>query len=181
MTMSRLRTAALGGALCLLAVVIVLALAVAPADRYQGDAQRLLYVHVGTAWTAYVCFALVALGSVIYLLRRKTLWDRVAVAAASVGVGMAALTLVLGSLWAKPTWGTYWTWDPRLVSTAALLLIYLGYLGVRDLSDDATTNARRAAVFGVLALVIVPVVHFSTVWWRTLHQPPGVLRPGGPQ
>src|SRR5699024_385278 len=142
---------------------------------------RLLYIHVGTAWTAYLCFALVAVGSLAHLLRREMVWDRVAGAAARVGVGMTALTLVLGSLWAKPTWGTFWTWDPRLVSTAALLLIYLGYLGVRDLSEDETVNARRAAVFGMLALVIVPVVHFSTVWWRTLHQPPGVLRPGGPQ
>ncbi|WEV78801.1 cytochrome c biogenesis protein CcsA [Janibacter cremeus] len=181
MNLSRARTALLGVSLSLLAVVALLALLVVPADRYQGDAQRLLYVHVGTAWTAYVCFALVAVGSIAYLVRRRMLWDRIAGAAASVGVGMAGLTLVLGSLWAKPTWGTFWTWDPRLVSTAALLLIYLGYLGVRDLSEDATVNARRSAVFGVLALVIVPVVHFSTVWWRTLHQPPGVLRPGGPQ
>lgn len=181
MSLSRVRTALLGLSLCLLVVVAVLGLAVVPADRYQGDAQRLLYVHVGTAWTAYICFALVAVGSIAYLVRRRMLWDLIAGAAASVGVGMAALTLVLGSLWAKPTWGTFWTWDPRLVSTAALLLIYLGYLGVRDLSEDDTINARRAAVFGVLALVIVPVVHFSTVWWRTLHQPPGVLRPGGPQ
>lgn len=181
MNLSRVRVALLGVSLCLLAVVTVLGLAVIPADQYQGDAQRLLYVHVGTAWTAYVCFALVAVGSIAYLVRRRMLWDRIAGAAASVGVGMAGLTLVLGSLWAKPTWGTFWTWDPRLVSTAALLLIYLGYLGVRDLSEDATINARRSAVFGVLALVIVPVVHFSTVWWRTLHQPPGVLRPGGPQ
>src|SRR5699024_916074 len=98
MTMSRVRTASLWGALCLLALVMVLALAVVAPDRYQGDAQRLLYVHVGTAWTAYVCFVLVALGSVIYLVRRRRLWDRIAGAAASVGVGMAALTLVLGSL-----------------------------------------------------------------------------------
>ena len=165
----------------LLMATMALGLLVVPADRYQGDAQRLLYPHVAAAWTAYLCFGLVALGSLGYLITRSLRWDRLAVASAEVGVGLTALTLVLGSLWAKPVWGTYWTWDPRLVTTAVLLLVYLGYLGIRDLSGDLAVNARRAAVLGLLALVTVPVVHFSTVWWRTLHQPPGVLRPGGPQ
>ncbi|MFD1659564.1 cytochrome c biogenesis protein CcsA, partial [Streptomyces caeni] len=99
---------------------------------------------------------------------------------AELGVGLTALAIVLGSLWAKPTWGTWWTWDPRLVTTVVLLLVYIGYLGVRGLAEDPHLNARRAAAVGVLAVVNVPVVHFSVVWWRTLHQPPTVLRPGGP-
>ncbi len=160
-------------------LALVLALVVAPPDAYQGDSQRLMYVHVPAAWTAYLSFAVVAGASVLYLVRRDLKFDRVAQAAAELGVGLTALAIVLGSLWAHPTWGTWWTWDPRLVTTAILLLVYIGYLGVRGLSADPGENARRAAVMGVLALVNVPVVHFSVVWWRALHQPPSVLRPGG--
>lgn len=159
---------------------LVSALVLAPPDAYQGEAQRLMYVHVPAAWTAYLSFAVVAVASVAYLARRRLAHDRVAQAAAEVGVGLTALAIVLGSLWARPTWGTWWTWDPRLVTTVVLLLVYVGYLGVRGLSPDPHVNARRAAVIGVVAVVNVPVVHFSVVWWRTLHQPPSVLRPGGP-
>ena len=161
-------------------LALVLALVVAPPDAYQGDSQRLMYVHVPAAWTAYLSFAVVAGASLLYLVRRDLRYDRVAQAAAELGVGLTALAIVLGSLWAYPTWGTWWTWDPRLVTTAILLLVYIGYLGVRGLSTDPGVNARRAAVIGVLAVVNVPLVHFSVVWWRTLHQPPSVLRPGGP-
>lgn len=167
---------AVGGSL----VALVLALVVAPADAYQGDAQRLMYLHVPAAWTAYLSFAVVAGASLAYLVRRDLRYDRVAQAGAELGVGLTALAIVLGSLWAHPTWGTWWTWEPRLVTTAILLLVYVGYLGVRGLSADPEVNARRSAVVGVLAVVNVPLVHFSVVWWRTLHQPPSVLRPGGP-
>ncbi len=161
-------------------VALVLALVVAPPDAYQGDAQRLMYLHVPAAWTAYLSFAVVAGASLAYAVRRDLKYDRVAQAGAELGVGLTALAIVLGSLWAHPTWGTWWTWDPRLVTTAILLLVYIGYLGVRGLSTDPVVNARRAAVVGVVAVVNVPLVHFSVVWWRTLHQPPSVLRPGGP-
>lgn len=169
-----------GLALATSLVALLLALVVAPPDAYQGDSQRLMYVHVPAAWTAYLSFAVVAGASLAYLVRRDLRFDRVAQAAAELGVGLTALALVLGSLWAHPTWGTWWTWDPRLVTTVILLLAYVGYLGVRGLTTDPSVNARRAAVLGVLAVVDVPLVHFSVVWWRTLHQPPSVLRPGGP-
>lgn len=162
------------------AVALVLALVVAPPDAYQGQSQRLMYVHVPAAWAAYLSFAVVAVASLAYLVTRRLRYDRVAQAAAELGVGLTALAIVLGSLWAHPTWGTWWTWDPRLVTTVILLLVYVGYLGVRGLTADAHVNARRAALVGVLAVVNVPLVHFSVVWWRTLHQPPSVLRPGGP-
>ena len=161
-------------------LALTLALVVAPTDAFQGESQRLMYVHVPAAWTAYLSFAVVAGASALYLIRRDLRHDRVAQAAAELGVGLTALAIVLGSLWARPTWGTWWTWDPRLVTTVVLLLVYLGYLGVRGLSTDPEVNARRSAVIGLLALVNVPLVHFSVVWWRTLHQPPSVLRPGGP-
>lgn len=156
---------------------LVLGFVVAPEDAVQGQAQRLMYVHVPAAWLAYLAFVAVLVCSVGYLTRRDLKWDRRAQAAAELGVGMTALTLAMGSLWGRPIWGVWWVWDPRLVTTAVLLLIYVGYLGIRGLSDDPTVSARRAAVVGILGFVDVPVVHFSVVWWRTLHQPPTLLTP----
>ncbi len=179
--MSRRVEGALGGlALVSGATALVVGLMVAPADAVQGQAMRLMYVHVPAAWTAFLAFGVVLAASVAYLVRRDLKWDRRARAAAEVGVGMTALTIALGSIWGRPVWGVWWTWDPRLVTTTVLLLIYVGYLGVRGLSSDLDLNARRAAVVGVVGFVNVPIVHFSVVWWRALHQPPTVLRPGGP-
>lgn len=159
------------------AAALVVGLVVAPPDALQGQAQRLMYVHVPAAWLAYSCFAAVLVASVAYLLRRDLRWDRRAQAAGELGVGMTALAIALGSLWGRPVWGTWWVWDPRLVTTVVLLLVYAGYLSVRGLGDDRTTGARRAAAVGILGFVNVPVVHFSVVWWRTLHQPATVLSP----
>lgn len=156
---------------------VAVALAVAPPDALQGQAQRLMYVHVPAAWLAYACFVVVLVSSVAYLLRRDLCWDRRAQAAGELGVGMTALAIVLGSLWGRPVWGTWWVWDPRLVTTVVLLLVYAGYLSVRGLGDDREAGARRAAAVGILGFVNVPVVHFSVVWWRTLHQPATVLSP----
>ena len=180
--MSRTAVERLIGWLAVAATValMVLGLVVAPTDAVQGQAQRLMYVHVPAAWVAYVAFAVVLVASIVYLLRRDLRWDRRAQAAGELGVGLTALTIALGSIWGRPVWGVWWTWEPRLVTTAVLLLIYIGYLAVRSLSADPHVNARRAAVVGIVGFVNVPVVHFSVVWWRTLHQPPTVLRPGGP-
>lgn len=158
----------------------VLGLVVAPEDMVQGAAQRLMYVHVPAAWLAYLAFAVVLACSVAYLIRRDLRWDRRAHAAAELGVGMTALAIALGSLWGRPVWGVWWAWDPRVVTTTVMLLVYVGYLGARGLSTDANVNARRSAAVGVLGFVNIPVVHFSVVWWRTLHQPPALLQPGGP-
>lgn len=158
-------------------VALVLALVVAPPDAVQGQAQRLMYVHVPAAWLAYACFATVLVASVAYLLTRDLRWDRRAQAAGELGVGMTALAIALGSIWGRPVWGTWWVWDPRLITTVVLLLVYAGYLSVRGLGDDRGTGARRAAAVGILGFVNVPIVHFSVVWWRTLHQPATVLSP----
>src|SRR3954467_5257560 len=159
------------------AAAAVLGLVVAPPDGVQGQAQRLMYVHVPAAWLAYLCFAAVLVCSVAYLVRRDLRWDRWAQAAAELGVGMTALAIAMGSLWGRPGWGPWGVWDPRLVPTAVLLLVYLGYLSVRGLSDDRAAGARRAAAVGIIGFVDVPVGHFSVVWWRPLHQPPTVLSP----
>jgi heme exporter protein C len=164
-----------------LAVSTVLSLVVAPPDAVQGEVQRLMYIHVPAAWLAYLSFAVVFVGSIAYLRTRRTRWDRLAGASAEIGVMFTALAIVLGSLWGKPVWGTWWTWDPRLTTTAVLLLIYIGYLAIRRISDNPSRRARWCAVVGIVGFVDVPIVHLSVVWWRSLHQGPTVLRLGGPE
>ncbi|MFC7339893.1 cytochrome c biogenesis protein CcsA [Saccharopolyspora griseoalba] len=152
----------------------------APPDQLQGDLQRLMYVHVPAAWTAFLAFGITLLGGAMWLWRRDPRYDRLGAASAEVGVFFTGLTLVQGSVWGKPVWGVWWTWDPRLVTTAIMFFVYLGYLALRRASADPAARAHRSAVFGVVAFVQVPVVHMSVLWWRTLHQPPTVLRPGAP-
>ena len=152
----------------------------APPDRIQGDLMRLMYVHVPAAWLAYLSFALTFGASVGWLWKRQARLDRLAAASAEVGVFFTGLAIALGSVWGKPVWGVWWTWDPRLVTTALMFFVYLGYLALRRATLEPAVRARRAAVFGVLAFAQVPVVHMSVIWWRALHQPPTVLRPGDP-
>jgi heme exporter protein C len=158
-----------------LAVSALFALVITPREAVQGNVFRLIYLHVPTAWLAYLAFAVVLVGSVGYLVTRRIRWDRLAAASAEIGVLFTALTIVLGSLWAKPVWGTYWTWDPRLTSTAIMLLIYVGYLAVRRLPDNPVKRARWAAVVGIIGFLDVPIVHLSVDWWRGQHQPPARL------
>lgn len=167
-------------ALIVSALALVGALVVAPPDARQGEVQRLLYLHVPTAWVAFAAFALVFAGSVAYLRTGRVHWDRLAEAAAEAGVVFTGLTIVLGMLWGRAVWGAWWTWDPRLTTTLVLLLIYVGYGAVRHAPDNPSRSRRWAAVVGIAGFVDVPVVHMSVVWWRSVHQPPSVLRPGAP-
>lgn len=163
-----------------LAATGLLALVVVPPDANQGDVQRLMYVHVPAAWLAFASFGVVFVASVAYLRTGRTRWDRVAVSSAEIGVLFCALTIVLGSLWGRPVWGTWWTWDPRLTTTAVLLLVYVGYLTLRRVADSPARRGQWSAVLGVVGFVDVPIVHMSVVWWRSLHQEATVLRPGVP-
>jgi heme exporter protein C len=122
----------------------------------------------------------VFLASLAYLRTGRIRWDRVAVASAEIGVLFCVLTLFLGSLWGRPVWGTWWTWDPRLTTTVVLLLIYVGYLSLRKVADSPSRRAHWSAVVGVVGFVDVPIVHMSVVWWRSLHQEATVIRPGAP-
>lgn len=152
-------------------------LLVAPPDEAQADAARLMYLHVPAAWTAYLAFAVVLVGSAGYLGRHDLRFDRYAQAAAEIGVGLTALTIALGSIWGRAVWGVWWAWDPRLVSTALLLVVYTAYLAVRRTDTDPHRNARRAAWLGIGGFGMLPLVHFSVVWWRSLHQPATLLAP----
>lgn len=167
-------------ALLLLSASGIVSLAVVPPDAVQGQVQRLMYVHVPAAWLAYLAFFVVFVSSVAYLRTKAVRWDRLAHASAEIGVLFTALAIILGSLWGKPVWGVWWTWDPRLTTTAVLLLIYLGYLAVRRLPESPVRRARWAAVVGIVGFLDVPVVHLSVVWWRSLHQPASVIRLDGP-
>jgi heme exporter protein C len=152
----------------------------APPDQLQGELVRLMYVHVPAAWLAFLSFGVTFVASVAWLWRRRPGADRIAAASAEIGVFFTGLAIALGSIWGKPTWGVWWTWDPRLVTTALMFFVYLGYLALRRATVDPVSRARRSAVFGVVAVVQVPIVHLSVLWWRTLHQPPTVLQPGDP-
>jgi heme exporter protein C len=147
----------------------------APTDALQGDVQRIFYLHVSSAIAAYGCFAVVLLGGIVYLWKDSLAADRLARAGAVVGVVFTTVTLVMGMLWAKPIWGTYWTWDARLTSTLVLWIIYAGYLMVRRLAEPGRQAARFAAVVGIFGFIDVPVVHFSVTWWRTQHPGPVVI------
>jgi heme exporter protein C len=150
---------------------------VAPADAVQGQAQRLMYLHVPTAWTAYLAFFAVLVASLAYLIFNDPRWDRAARAAAELGLVLTAVTFVAGMIWGRLTWGVWWAWDPRIVSTLALFLVYAGQLTLRWVEEDTRRGARRAAVLGVAGFALVPLVHFSVVWWRSLHQQATILAP----
>jgi heme exporter protein C len=168
-------------ALVVVAFVAVSALLLTPADAVQGDSVRIMYVHVPTAWVAYLAFVVTAVTSGISVARgHRTLgFDRVAGASAEVGVLFMAMTLVTGSLWGRLTWGTFWQWDPRLTTTLFLFVTYVGYLAVRNIDTDPQRRARRSAVLALLAVLEIPLVHFSVVLWRSLHQEASVLNLDG--
>ena len=172
--MNRYEKAALG----VVALMLVAAGAIflfAPTDALQGPVQRIFYLHVSSAIAAYGCFAVVLLGGAIYLRNGSLSADRLARAGALVGVVFTTVTLVMGMLWARPIWGTYWTWDARLTSTLVLWIIYAGYLLVRRLAEPGRQAARFAAVVGIFGFIDVPVVHFSVTWWRTVHPGPIIV------
>jgi heme exporter protein C len=168
------------GIVALLAVLVGLYLAFfyAPPDALQGDVQRIMYVHVPTAWVAFFAFFVVFLASIVYLWKRLPEADRLAYASAEIGVLFTALTLIDGSIWGKPTWGTWWTWDARLTTTAILFVIYVGYLMLRSFIDEPERRARLSALVGIVGFIDVPIIYMSVLWFRTLHQPPSIQRGG---
>jgi heme exporter protein C len=162
-------------------ITVWLGLWVTPPDVTQGNLARLLYIHPPIATVAlYWAGGVAAAGSLLYLWprTRSFFWDRLAAAAVEVGAVFSALTLVTGSLWGRPVWGVWWTWDARLTSTALLLLLEFGYLALRRVPADPAVRARRCAVAALLVAVDVPIVHFSVDWWQTLHQGGTILDPG---
>lgn len=176
------RRPGLGGAAVALIVGATVAIGLfgVPADRLQGDAQRIMYVHVPAAWLAYLAFFVTLVGSLGYLIRRELPFDRLAAASAELGLLFIGVAIVSGSIWGKATWGIWWDWDPRLTTTVVMFVVYVGYVLLRGSIVERARRARLAAVMGILGFANVPIVHFSVLWWRGLHQAPTVLRAGSP-
>jgi heme exporter protein C len=164
----------------LLGLGIYLALFVAPPDYQQGEAVRIMYVHVPAAWLASLVYAVVALMSAIALIWRHPLADIAAQSAAPLGAGFTLLCLVTGSLWGARMWGTWWVWDARLTSVLVLFFLYLGYIALVNAFDEPGRGARAGAILALVGVVNLPIIKFSVDWWNTLHQPASVFRLGGP-
>ena len=166
--------------LALMAVVYVRALWFTPLEATQGPAQKIFYIHPPSAWVAFLAFGLVGVCSALYLLLKDPRLDRLAASSAEVGVVFTTVVLVTGPIWAKPIWGTWWTWDARLTSTLFLWFIYFGYLVLRSAVPEPGRRARYSAVLGILGALLVPFIHVSVLLFRTLHPKPVVLNPDGP-
>ena len=164
----------------LMGLTVWLGLWVTPPDEVQGDLARMLYIHPALAWVAlYMAFGTATVASALYLwprTRSRTM-DLVAEAAVEVSIVFIALTLVTGMLWGRPAWGLWWVWDARLTSTAVLGVLAIGYVALRRANDDPDSRARRSAVFALLSAINVPIVHFSVLWWKTLHQGATIFSP----
>ena len=163
-----------------LALVYVLALGYTPVEARQGLAQKIFYLHVPAAWSALLAFSLVGFASALYLWLHDLRLDRFAAASAEVGVAFSAVMLTTGPIWAKPIWGTWWTWDARLTLTLFLFFLFVGYLALRAAVQDPSERARFSAVVGILGMLLVPFIHLSVYLFRTLHPQPIVLKPSAP-
>ncbi len=173
----RLLPTLLGGAAAvLLAAGLYAGLVASPPDAFQGDYVRIMYVHVPSAFAAYLAVGTVFVTSILYLWRGRALYDHVAHSATELATLFTALALAGGMIWGKPVWGTWWAWDARLVTTAMLFLIFAAALLVRELAEDRQRGARLAAVVGIIGALDVPLIHYSVVWFRTLHQAPSITR-----
>jgi heme exporter protein C len=163
-----------------LVAVYVLAIGYTPVEARQGMAQKIFYLHVPAAWSALIAFSLVGVTSALYLWLHDPRLDRFAAASAEVGVAFSAVMLTTGPIWAKPIWGTWWTWDARLTLTLFLFFLFIGYLALRASVHDPAERARFSAVVGILGMLLVPFIHLSVYLFRTLHPQPIVLKPSAP-
>ena len=158
-------------AIVCIVVGLVLGLAVAPADFRQGDAYRIIFIHVPSSWMALMIYVIIAVASAAGFIWRHPLADLVAKSSAPIGACFTFLSLVTGSLWGEPMWGTWWVWDARVTSMLVLFFLYLGYIALNSAYDDPTKGARASAILALVGIVNIPIVKFSVDWWNTLHQP----------
>lgn len=152
----------------------------APPDYQQGDAFRIIYVHVPGSWMSEFAYSLMAVAGAIALIWRIKIGHAVAAATAPIGASFTVLALVTGSMWGRPMWGTYWAWDPRLTSELILLFLYFGVMSLRTAYEDGPRGDRAAALLSVVGVVNIPIIHYSVVWWNSLHQAATVAKFGKP-
>ena len=162
----------------LIIIALYMAFLYAPTEATMGHVQRIFYFHVAFAWTSFIAFFVTFAASIAYLVTRKKFWDTVAASSVELGIAFSCIILTTGPIWARPVWGAYWTWDPRLVTTLILLFIYTAYHILRGAITEETKRARYSAVIGIIGFLDVPIVYFSVNWWsRTIH--PDVIKPEG--
>jgi heme exporter protein C len=161
-----------------MAAALYMALIEAPREITMGDLQRIFYFHVPSAIAGMTAFAINFAASLIYMKKKKRVWDNLALSAAEIGVLFFSIVLVTGPIWAKPVWFVWWTWSPRLTSSLVLCLLYAAYLLIRNYIEDPDRRAMVSAVFGIIIFLDVPLVWFSIRWWRDLHPSP-MLEKGG--
>ncbi len=159
--------------LALMMIALYLVFVYVPTEKEMGIVQRIFYLMVPTAWLALLSFLIVFIGSILYLVRRENKWDILARSSAEVGLFFTTLALIVGSLWAKPIWGVWWTWESRLTATLVLWLIYLAYFLVRSFATEESRGARFAAVVGIVGFIDIPIIILATTLWRGMH--PGSL------
>ena len=159
-----------------LLVGLVWGLLIAPADYKQGEAYRIIYIHVPAAWMSMFLYMLMAACGLVALVWRIKLAEIISMECAPVGATMTALALLTGMLWGKPMWGAYWVWDARLTSELILLFLYGGVMAINTAIPDPRKAARAAAVLAIIGVINIPIIHYSVVWWNTLHQGPTVTR-----
>ena len=164
----------------LVLVATYMAFVYAPTDAVQGNAQRIFYVHVPTAWLAYLAYGVLFVGSVGFLWKKTPGYDRLARSAAELGLVFTSMVLITGAIWGRPIWGTWWQWEARLTTTLVLWFIYLGYFMVRSFAGEPQRAARFAAVLAIVGAIDIPIIHMSVRWWRTLHPEPIVVNTTGP-
>ena len=168
------------GTVILFVVGLYFALFASPADYQQGESVRIMYVHVPAAWVALACYTFIAVMSGVSLIWKQPLDDIAARSAAPLGAGFTVIVLATGSLWGKPTWGTWWVWDARLTSVLVLLFLYLGHISLTHAFDNPARGAKAAAILALVGFVNIPIIKFSVDWWNTLHQPASLTRLDGP-
>jgi heme exporter protein C len=156
--------------LLLLFIGSYIGLFVAPAERYMGEVQRIMYVHVPCAWNAMLLYTLAFIFAIVSLWTHRPKWDAMTTAAAEVGIVLNALLLIQGSIWARATWGVWWDWDVRLTTSLIMLLLFAGVLALRSFVHDSGRRATWTAIATIVAFVDVPLVYFCVRWWRSLHQ-----------
>ena len=155
-------------------------LGLAPPDYQQGDGFRIIYVHAPSAWLSLMVYVVMATSAAVGLIWRMNVAHAVAASCAPIGASFTALALATGMLYGRPMWGTYWEWDPRLTSELLLLFLYLGYMALRSAIDDVARADRASAVLAIVGVVDVPIIHYSVIWWNSLHQAPTVMKFGRP-
>jgi heme exporter protein C len=170
----------LGISIALLLVGLYGGLVMAPVDYYQSEVYRIIYVHVPSAYLALMSYTWMALAAAIGLVWRIKVCHAIAAGCAPAGASFTAVSLITGMIWGEPTWGTWWIWDPRLVSQLFVLFFFLGYMALRSSIEDRDRADRASAVLAIVGLVNVPIVHYSVDWWNSLHQAPTLMRSDGP-